>query len=138
MAELDAVQIKNPTLEDFTHNYNGEPYTIKVGETKSFAKYVAFHLAKHLSTKMIVEDLEKKATKKELEELQTKANSRLASSIGQLNVYDSPERRIALYKMLGNKDLVQTVIKSYPFKGFVGEMATYDKFVEESNSLTKE
>ena len=55
MAELDTIVLTNPTSKDFTHNFNGEPYTINAGETKAFAKFVGYHLAKHLSTKMIEE-----------------------------------------------------------------------------------
>ena len=134
MAELDTLTLKNPTSEDFTHNYNGEPYTIKAGEEKSFAKHVAFHLAKHLSTKMVQDDVLKSATKIELKENETKMSSRLGAKISQLNIYDTPERRIALYKIFGDKSMVEQTIRAYPFKGFVGDMAIYDSFVvRESN-----
>ena len=89
---------------------------------------------------MIVDETIKKATKKEVEQMYTKegSTSRLAGLIGQLNVYDSPERRIALYKMFGDKDVVQKVITSYPFKGFIGEMKLYDDFVAKGETKVEE
>src|SRR3990167_602183 len=119
MSELDAVKIKNPTNEDFTWRYNGEPYMVKANEEKSFAKYVAFHLAKHLSSKMINDAItpdERKDPARSLE-------------FAHRQVYDNQHRRIALYKILGDKSLVEEVIKAYPFKGFVGEMKEYQDFV---------
>lgn len=128
LREHDAVFITNPTSEDFTHNFNGEPYTIKAGEVKSFSKFVTFHLAKHLSTKIITKDLEAKMTKKEREDRAAPIHGKIA----QLNIYDTHERRIALYRILGNKDLAQMVIAQYPFKGFIGEMSEYEEFVRKS------
>ena len=136
MAELDTIELQNPTDEDFTHNYNGEAYTLKAGERKSCAKYVGMHLAKHLSSKMVVDEARKAATKKELEEL-SKPNSRFAHKLSQLNVYDTHERRIALYKILGDDQLVVQTILAYPFKGFVGDMNEYKKFIEKSQVKTK-
>ena len=65
--KLESVEITNPTSEDFTWRYNGSPYTIKAGERKAFAKPVAYHLAKHLSTKMVEQEAISKMTKKDLE-----------------------------------------------------------------------
>lgn len=137
MAELDTIELFNPTDEDFTHNFNGEPYTIKAGERKSFAQYVGIHLAKHLSTKIVQDELLKTATKKEREE-RNEQNSRFSRRLSQLAVYDTHERRIALYKIFGNTELVQKTVTLYPFKGFVGDMSEYEKFVEKSRSKTKE
>lgn len=128
MAELDAVIITNPTDEDFTYNYNGEPYTIKAHETRPFAKYVAFHLAKHLSSKMISEHFEaeeEKASKKKDFRKEV-----FATKVAQQALYDNPLRRRTLYQILGNKELVEQTVAAYPFKGFVGEMREYQEFVE--------
>ena len=133
MAELDVIEITNPTSEDFTHNYNGEPYTVKAGETKILLKYIAFHLAKHLSTKVIQDKLKKGMTKKDKEN----PNARIHREIAQTAVYDTPARRIALYTMLKNVDLVLDVIKVYPFKGFIGEMKDYEDFVTKTESKKK-
>lgn len=127
MAELDAVEIVNPTNEDFSCRYNGELYTLKAKERKAFAKYVAFHIAKHLSTKM----LEGLFTEKE------RADRAKMFEISQLHVYDNPKRRIALYQMLGDTMLVQEVIKAYPFKGFIGEMSEYEQFVKKEQAPKK-
>lgn len=128
MAELDAVEIYNPTKEDFTWRYNGEPYTVPSKGKKSFAKYVAFHLAKHLSTKMISDMFSK----------EEHADRNKVFEISQLNVYDNPKRRITLYQILKDVLLVQEVIKAYPFKGFLGDMTEYESYVKkEETSRTK-
>lgn len=126
MAELDTVVLYNPTLKDFTWKYNGEPYRIMAKERKPFAKYVGFHLAKHLSTQMLHEAMTPEERKDRTKE----------AELAQRIVYDNPDRRIALYKIFGSKELVQEVINHYPFKGFQGEMSVYEKFVEKE--LAKE
>ena len=127
LKEHDSVFIKNPTSEDFSWKFNGELYTVKAGEEKAFSKYVSFHLAKHLSTQMVVEEATSGAKKKELED----PKSPLHGKVSQLNIYDTPERRIVLHKILGNEELVVEVIKAYPFKGFVGDMDLYKKYLDE-------
>ena len=126
MAQYDSIEINNPTSEDFTWNYNGEPYTIKAGETKGFVTHVAFHLAKHLSTKMIQEDEKSKMTKKDRDN----PNAGIHRKISQLAIYDTHERRTALYKILSNENLVIECLKRYPFKDFIGDMEIYKKFVK--------
>lgn len=126
LKEHDSVFIKNPTSEDFSWKFNGELYTVKAGEEKAFSKFVAFHLAKHLSTKIIVDDITDGMKKKELED----PKSPIHGKISQLNIYDTPERRIALHKILNNVELVVAVIATYPFKGFVGDMEVYKKYLE--------
>lgn len=119
MAELDTIVIHNPTDEDFTQGYNGEPYTILAGESKAFAKHVANHIAKHLSNKMIDAGFTKKQRKEK------------PVLISQSMVYDGPGRRIALFKILQDEDLVKHAIGAYPYKGFIGNMSDYEKFVED-------
>lgn len=46
---MEAVKFFNWTKEDFTHAWDGIPYTVKAGETMTFQPYLAFHLAKHAS-----------------------------------------------------------------------------------------
>lgn len=132
--DLSAIEITNPTSEDFTWNYNGEPYTIKAGQAAVFAKPVAYHLAKHLSTKMIVQPLQETMTKKDRDD----KNAPVHVKISQLSIYDTHERRIALYKILRKGDLVLDLITRYPFKGFIGEMSEYQKFVESEEAVKTE
>lgn len=125
MAEFDSIVLFNPTSEDFVHGFNGEPYTLPANSSKSFTKFVAFHLAKHLATKMVEE---------EIEEAERKKNP---SIVTQRTVYDNPSLRIALFKILNDTKLVQDVIMAYPFKGFVGEMSIYQTFVEKASKPSK-
>lgn len=125
MAELDVLSISNPTSEDFTWNYNGEPYTIKAGETKTFSKHVAFHLAKHLSDKIIVEENPPKLPKNASE----KDKQREEAKFAQLCVFDNPKRRIALYRIIKDPIAVQDCLASYPFKAFIGDMEEYRNYV---------
>lgn len=130
MAELDTIVVTNPTKDDFTVNFNGEPYFIGKSEQKAFPEFLAFHIAKHLSDKMLGEEVEK--LRKE------KTDNPYRPRVGQLMVYDNPKRRIALYQIFGDKDKVESCIAAYPFKGFVGEMREYDDFVtKESAKETK-
>jgi len=130
--EYESVVITNPTSEDFTRRWNGEPYEIKANETKGFAKFIAFHLAKHLSTKMLDGDFPKK--KKFLNEQERNTE---ALKYSNLMLFDNPKRRIALFKILNDVQLVMGVIMAYPFKGFMegeylGYMQDYKDFVEKS------
>lgn len=134
LRENDSVAVFNPTQEDFTWNFNGEPYTIKAGETKSFGKFTAFHLAKHLSSKMIDVEFQAKIAKIKDRDLKRQAMGELSQSL----VFDGPKRRIALYKILKDVLIVEQVIKSYPFKGWIGEMDEYKKFVDKEGSSTAE
>ena len=122
MSELDAVILFNPTNQDFAHHFNGELYSISANSSKPFAQKVGFHLAKHLATKMVNDSFsteDKKDPKKSL-------------MISQHTVYDNPKLRIALFKILKDKMLVQEVVIAYPYKGFIGEMLEYEQFVENS------
>ena len=131
--DLESVSISNPTDADFTWRYNGTPYTILAKETKQFAKPVAFHLAKHLSTQMVTGDLMKTATKKDMDNPQAAIHVKAA----QLTTYDTHERRIALYKILQDADRVVEVVRRYPFKGFIGDMKIYEDFVGKSAGKEK-
>lgn len=133
MQELEVIEITNPTKEDFSWRFNGEMFSIKTGEKRGFAKAVALHLSKHLSSKMIVDEALDKAGKKEIEN----PKSSIHTKISQLNSYDTHERRIALFKILGNENLVINVIEKYPFKGFIGDMDEYRKFVEKVQGKDK-
>lgn len=124
--DLSSVTITNPTSEDFTWRWNGQPYTIKAKESMSFAKPIAFHLAKHLSTKIITDYAMGSMSKKDAEN----PNASIHMKISQLGTYDTHERRIALHDILKDEQLVLNVIKAYPFKGFIGEMDRYKEHVE--------
>lgn len=41
----------NFSTEDFTHEWDKVPYTVKAGESKIFPGFLADHLAKHLVTR---------------------------------------------------------------------------------------
>lgn len=130
MQEYESVNITNPTSENFTWRWNGEPYEIKAGETKGFAKNVSFHLAKHLSAKMVEAEFPKKETFNNDQERNAEA-----VKFAQLVLYDNPARRMALFKILRDTKLVMDVIMAYPFKGFlegklVGTMEDYKDFVK--------
>jgi hypothetical protein len=134
MNELEVIEITNPTSKDFSWRYNGELFTIKSTETRSFAKPVAFHLSKHLSTQMVVEDEMKNMTKAD----RLNPNASIHIKIAQLSTSDTHERRIALYKILGDENRVVELISKYPFKGFIGDMDTYKSFVEKSSKVVKD
>jgi len=125
MSKLETIAITNPTKNDFTHRYDGEPYTIKAGEDRVETKDVAFHLAKHLSNLILAEENPKKDPTKITEKEAAKEGVRFA----QLMVYDNPKRRVALYRILNSAPHVQELIGAYHFKGFIGEMDDYKKFV---------
>lgn len=126
MAELDTIGILNPTKEEFVGKFNGESYPLAAGAEKAFPEFLAFHLAKHLSDKMLSEEVEKirKAQK----------DDPYRPQVGQMMVYDNPKRRIALYDIFRSKEKVQQCIESYPFKAFIGEMAEYDDYVSKAEA----
>src|SRR3990167_5927482 len=128
--DLTSVEIINPTSEDFTWNFNGEPYTVKAGEKTAFAKPVAYHLARHLSTKIIVDAIKSKMTKKQIENPRDPIHVKLS----QVNLYDTPERRIALYTILKEEEKVMQLLMRYPYKGTIGEMDEYKQFVEKEKA----
>jgi len=135
MKELESVVITNPTSEDYTRRWNGEPYMIAAGETKGFAMPVSFHIAKHLSTQIIEKDFPKK--KKFLNEQERNTE---ALKYSNLVLFDNPRRRIALFKILRDVQLVMEVIAAYPFKGFMegeflGYMQDYKDYVEKSGGV---
>lgn len=124
--EFDSISLHNPTKEDFEWQYNGELFRIDAGEYKPFVRPVAFHLAKHLSTKMIIADAKKGIKPEQLLDQRNPVHLK----VSQLQTYDTHERRIALFKLLGDIALVQECIQRYPFKGFIGEMELYKTFVD--------
>lgn len=134
MAEFDLLTIKNPTSEDFTVNYNGEPYSIKAGEAKPFVHSIARHIAKYLSDKILDKEFQKKRT-----ETVYKNNPKLRENDPERTQYtmlDNPQRRIALYTILESKTEIERTIKTYPqFRSsdtqdnFVGDISVYDAFV---------
>jgi len=121
MAELDTLGLTNPTKEDFEIRFNGELYRVGAGEVKSFPEFLAFHVAKHLSDKMLSVEIEKIR--------KAHSDNPYRPQVGQLMIYDNAKRRIALFDIFGNKEKVEACIASYPFKSFIGEMKDYDEHV---------
>ncbi len=121
MAELDTLWVYNPLKDDFKWKYNGEYYSISAEAGKNFPQGLAFHMAKHLSDAMLAPGWEK------LQKQKTSGEENQA--VNQAVIYDTPQRRIALYNILGSKNLVEECIKNFNFKGFIGEISVYDDYV---------
>jgi len=49
----DVIVFCNIDKEDFTFKFDGNPYTVKAGETRFFPRFLAIHGAKHLVDKML-------------------------------------------------------------------------------------
>ncbi len=49
----------NPSKEDFTYPFNGIDYTLPSRKIVSFPKYLGDHLAKHLASKLALNDSHK-------------------------------------------------------------------------------
>ena len=52
-----AIKFKNFSDEDFTHKYDGVPYTIKAGETITLPGYLAEHFCHHLVNREMMKGL---------------------------------------------------------------------------------
>ncbi len=131
MAEFDTVEIFNPLDEEFIVRWNGEPYRLDGGERRTFPTFLALHIAKHLSDKVLAPEV----LKIKAEE----TTNPYRPSNAQLMVYDNPKRRIALYKILRNRELVEQAVKAAEYKGFVGNMKDYDDYViADKTSVFKE
>lgn len=125
MAEFDTIQVTNPLNENFEFRFNGELYTLKAKDTQEWMRALAFHCAKHLSSKLLVPEIKKLKDKR----IKDKIENPFLPEVTLLTAYDNPKRRIALYKILQDKTLVQQCIDKYPFKSFVGDIGEYDSFV---------
>ena len=122
MAEYETINVRNPLKEAFSVNFNGEPYKLEAGEEKHFPKFLAFHIAKHLSNHIVGAEIIKLKAKKEYREVrENPLNSQMMN-------YDNPKRRIALFDILKSKELVQECVSVSPLKGFIGDMAEYDTY----------
>jgi len=121
MAEYETIEILNPLKEEVMVRFNGELYKLPAEAKKSYPKFLAFHMAKELSDKILVPEL-LKLKKADKEKGYNPKNA-------QLVIYDNPSRRISLYQVLGSKDLVQECVEAFPFKSFIGEMSVYDEYV---------
>jgi len=60
----DQTVIYNPMDEDFVCNWDGKPYTIGADATASFPEFLAYHIAKHLTEKILYSKVEKKIAEK--------------------------------------------------------------------------
>lgn len=121
-SEFETIEITNPLEEAFKVRFNGELYTIEAGAFKSYPRFLAFHIAKHLSDKMLIPEVEKRQKKQ-------KEGDVYNPQIAQLMIYDNSYRRILLYNILKSKIMVEECIKAFPFKGFIGEMDEYEEHV---------
>ena len=130
MAELDTIEIINPLDEEFVVRYNGEPYKLASKATGFYPTFLAIHIAKHISDKMLSDKKEK------LRKKHGKENPFVPQTSTLFN-YDNPERRIALYEVFRDKDLVQKAIENSNLKGFVGDMAEYDAYVAKKEAPPK-
>jgi len=128
--EFDSIEVVNPLDEEFTVRFNGQPYKLDAEERRSFPYFLGFHIAKHLSDKMLQPDLQK--IKKE-----KGGNGEFNPKNAQLMVYDNPRRRMTLYEILGKEELVQACIEAFPFKAFIGEMKEWTQFLEKKNAPAK-
>lgn len=128
-SEYDTIEVFNPLDEEFATRFNGEIYRVPAKSGKFFPTFLAMHVAKKLSDK-ILEPLLVKLKKDSAKTDKSPFNPLNA----QLMIYDNPERRISLYRVLRSKERVQACIQNFPFKGFIGEMSEYEKFVAKETS----
>lgn len=137
MANLDQIAICNPTDTDFEVKKDGEFYYLKKGEETIKPQHLARHMAKHLSDRMLLKDYyEYEAKVKRKKEVVPEPIKMM------MTMYDTPERRIALYKILKDRDEVEQIILSYPqFKtrinsdreiifSSVGDFEVYEDFIK--------
>lgn len=144
MSELDQIYVENPFDEDYILRYNGEAYKLGPHEGRAMAQHLARHFAKHMSDKLCAEDFVKAKTKFE------KNGKKMPDPLKtQITMFDSPERRIALFKCLRNKDEVLATLLAYPqFKAeltpegkvynLTGDPKKYEDFIESESEQNKE
>ena len=65
----DVIVFCNIDKTDFTFKFDGNPYTVKAGETRFFPRFLARHGAKHLVNKMLNERDQKTSLNNLREEL---------------------------------------------------------------------
>lgn len=130
VSEFETIEIYNPLKEDFKVRFNGQLYTIEKETRKAYPRFLAFHIAKHLSDKLLTPEAEKRIKKQ-------KEGDVFNPAIAQLMIYDNPIRRITLFSILKNETMVQECIMAFPFKGFIGDMDEYDEYVAESKATKK-
>lgn len=150
MATLDQIYICNPTDTDFEVHYDRERYTLDAGEETTRTKFLARHMAKHLSDRMMIKDfyaLQKDFMKKNKNLSPYQVDQKLGTKKTMLTMQDCPERRIALYKILRSTDEVNKTIDAYPqFKtrkrkdgtidyNTVGDITIYNEFVEKAERV---
>lgn len=57
---LEQTVIYNPSDKDFTCNWDGKPYKVQAKSTASFPEFLANHIAKHLTEKILYSKVEEK------------------------------------------------------------------------------
>lgn len=144
MATLDTIKVCNPTDRDFEVYFDKERYKLRAGEEVVHTQYLARHMAKHLSDRELAIQWAK-------EEVKYRRKKELAPSARktQLLMYDNPERRIWLYKILKNKVQVEETLAAYPQFGVrssatgkrefecIGDISIYDSFVDALETKSK-
>lgn len=77
---LTPIYVKNPTDQDFTHTWDGKPYTIPAKSKKAFPEFLGYHLAKHLAQAIVipafVEELRAEAEKAPTEQVKNQILNR--------------------------------------------------------------
>lgn len=129
VSALETVPVYNPKNEEFSVRFNGELFKLAPKSSRHYPRFLAFHIAKHLSSLMLA-PLVEKAIKKS-------GTNPFAPDVTRLTVHDNPERRIALYDILQDKNLVEACIGSTSLKPFIGNMAEYDDYVSQKETKGK-
>lgn len=152
MSTLDQIFICNPTDTDFEVQYDKEFYYLKAGEETTRVIDLAYHMAKHLSSRMLIKEfyeIHKVFVKNHKNLTPHQVDQQLGTQKNMLVMQDCPERRIALYKILRSKDDVEAVLHAYPqFKtkrrkdktvefSVVGDISIYNEFVEKAERKTE-
>lgn len=122
MAELDTITVYNPLNEDFEVRFNGELYSVPATGNKTFPSFLAFHVAKHLSDKILNKEVAK--IKK------AKSDNPYRPQVAQIIIHDNAKRRMALYDVLKDKELVGHVIVAFNFKGLIGDLKEFEDYVD--------
>jgi hypothetical protein len=129
-SEYETIEITNPTKEDFSCRFNGEMYSLHAGASRSYPRFLAFHIAKHLSNRMLQGEMDK------LQKKHGETNP-FVPQIGILMNHDNPQRRAVLFDIFGSKEGVESCLAQLQFKSFVGDMSEYDAYVSKKTKKSE-
>ncbi len=124
-SEFDTLEVYNPMDVEFVCRFNGELYKLGAKSSKTYPQFLAFHIAKHLSDKLLEPELLALKRKNDESKRPTAYNPRNA----QLIIYDNVSRRKTLYNVFRDKELALLCIKQFPFKDFIGNVAEWEEYV---------